>query len=251
MGTHSTARDHTHRDALAQTPRRQRRAGARETHRTTPHTHHTDLLLVWNEAARVQSAPSQCCAGRIQAASRSRQSRPIQPTPPAGGATGHPAWEATSGSAPREAPHARRMAPHEHALMPLPPCSPTPSAAQAHMGQHHLHGRITPACQPPRASPRAIVHAVRRSNLAAPARWPHGDADRPGTRQAETPFELAALHEAIRASPHAAHHRNRLLVCALSNTQGRAPPSAACTPRGDTGANQSCCTREWHRVWNH
>jgi hypothetical protein len=28
---------------------------ARETHRTTPHTHHTDLLLVWNEAARVQS----------------------------------------------------------------------------------------------------------------------------------------------------------------------------------------------------
>jgi hypothetical protein len=28
--------------------------------------------------------------------------------------------------------------------------APTPSrCAQAHMGQHHLHGRITPACQPP------------------------------------------------------------------------------------------------------
>jgi hypothetical protein len=190
----------------------------------------------------------QFCAGVYRQRQGAGSHDPSNPPTTSRRCHGHPAWEATSGSAGPGAPHARRMEPHGARAHALPPCSPTPSRAQAHMGQHHLHGRITPACQPPRRARRAIVHAVWRSNLAAPARWlPTGDADRPGTRRRRhrQPRELAALHEAIRHRPDAAHHRKPLLVCALSNTQGRAPPSAGphAPPRGDTGRIRAAAQR--------
>jgi hypothetical protein len=129
----------THRDAGAD-PHAQRRACTRPG--TKHHTHHTDLL-VWNEAARAQlggeqhAAWWQPCAGRIQAASR--RSRPIKPTTTSRRCHGH-----RRGSnqrfkqGPREAPQPAAWV--ESRSMP-----PTvqPHALPAHMGQHHLHGRIT------------------------------------------------------------------------------------------------------------
>jgi hypothetical protein len=193
------------------------------------------------------------CAGVYRQRQGAGSHDPSNPPPPAGGATatreaGKRFKQAARGApcTPHGTAWSTRSCP-SHRAAPRPP-------VPRHMGQHHLHGRITPACQP--VTRRAIVHAVRRSNLAAPARWlPRVTLIDPGTRQAETPSTTRSWQRSTRPSgiaPDAAHHRNRLLVCALSNTQGRAPPSAGphAPPRGDTGANQSCA-RGWHRVWNH
>jgi hypothetical protein len=158
-------------------------------------------------------------AGRM-AASRSRQSRPLQPEVPPRCRRWLPAVQQAS----REAPHARAW-PHERAHAPpraAPPALPCPGTH----GQHHLHGRITPACQPPGVTRRhrtcSLAHQPGSTSTVAP----HGDADRPWARgrrstvnhwswQAPRPSGIA---------PDAAHHRKPCLS-ALCQIPDRAPPA--------------------------
>jgi hypothetical protein len=179
MGTHSTARDHTSRRSGADPHADSDVLWARETHRTTPHTHHTDLLLVWNEAARAQlgglrSTPRwwQPCAGVYRQRQGAGSHDPSNPPTTSRRCHGHPAWEATGSSRPR----ARRpCTPHGTAWStrscPSHRAAPRPPVPRHTCGQHHLHGRIACVSAPQGVTRRAIVHAVWRSNLAAPARW--------------------------------------------------------------------------------
>jgi hypothetical protein len=240
-------------------PRRQRRAVARETHRTTPHTHHTDLLLVWNEAARAQLGgaprstrwwqPARAYTGSVKEPAVT--THPTHP-PPAGGATatrgGNQAVQAGRARRPMHAAWNRM----EHALMPLPPCSPPRPPVPRHMDNITFTDasrlRVTPRHQT-RHRTCSLAQQPGSTSTVAPT-----VTLIPGTRQAETPSTTGAGSAPTTSgiAPDAAHHRNRLLVCALSNTQGRAPPALVRMHRhAEILGRIRGCTRGWHRVWNH
>jgi hypothetical protein len=164
---------------------------------------------------------------------------PTHPPPPAGGATTGVGRQAVQQA---QAPHARRMAVawSTHAPSTVQPRPPVP--------RHTWDITFTDAsrlCQPPRAS-RRIVHAVWRSPASTSTVAPRVTLIDPGRgrrrhRQPRGAGSAPRGHPGI--APDAAHHRNRLLVCALSNTQGRAPPAGPhAPPRGDTG-RIDCCAR--------
>jgi hypothetical protein len=154
------ARDHTHRDALVQTHADSDVLWARR-----PRDAHATLTCCWygTRAARVQLGWSRAhrgvaCAGRIQAASGRQSTHPTHPPPEVPRPPGVRQPSGSAGPA-RRPMHAawRRM---EHALMPPPPCSPTPSVPR-HTWDNHLHGRI--ACV---SAPQGVTRRHRTCSLA-------------------------------------------------------------------------------------
>jgi hypothetical protein len=198
---------------------------ARETHKATPHTLACDLLLVWNKAARLQLGWSPGKHAALVTALRGAYAGSVKepaatthPThpPPAGGAAGHPAWEATKRfrQAPLESPHAARMQPHAARAHPPPTAQPTRPLEP----RHECHNiTFTDASRmrvsAPGASPDAPSHM--QSGAATWRMQQHGGSPQvtlidPGHAAGGDTVnhaELAALHEAIRASP-STHRRN-------------------------------------------
>jgi hypothetical protein len=246
MGTHSTARDHTHRDALWCRPHADSDVlWARETHRTTPHTHHTDLLLVGNGAARAGGSLRGAYTGSV----RSRQSRPIQPTTTSRRCHGHRRGEASGSSRPARGapctPHGRM----EHALMPSHRAAPRPPRAQAHMDNITFTDASRLCVSPPgRHQTRHRTCSLAQQPGSTSTVAPHGDADRPGMRQ--TPSTTRSWQRSTRPSgiaPDAAHHRKPTACLRSVKYACTTQRWSACTATRRYWANQSCCTREWHR----